>query len=518
MLRKVAGAAEVPCAFVVDYASRLVSQPQSLGDAERAFFAACEKLAYETTGLRRPRSDGPPPFNPIVWLINRPHDLPDWFVVRNECVRTLTASLPDREARAVAAAKLATDFVDYDTLEPPEQEKFIGQFADLTEGETLRSMLSIKTLAGEQSVPLAGVSDAVRLYKLGLPDNPWKKGHLRDKLRRPEEVLGRRVKGQQGAARKSMEILIRSAMGLSGAQAAARGGRPRGVLFFAGPTGVGKTELAKAITELIFGDEQAYRRFDMSEFSAEQSEARLIGAPPGYTGHDAGGELVNAVRERPFSVLLFDEIEKAHPRILDKFLQILEDGRLTDGRGETVHFSETVIIFTSNLGIYGEAGESDGDGSGERGQLVQLVQPGTPPAEVEATVRRAIEYAIRYQLGRPEILNRIGDNIVVFNFIDKNAAVEIVDAMLENVRARVRQEHSVTLSIPDDVVKLLRDHCTEKLDFGGRGVGNRLETAFINPLAVALFELGPAPDGQQQLTVRKVEDEDGARRVVLEWV
>ena len=370
VLRQVARAAEAPCAFVVDYASRFVAQPQNLGDAERALFAACEKLAYETTGLRSPRTDGPPPFNPVVWLINRPHDLPDWFVVGNGCIRMLTASLPDRDTRAVAAAKLAEDFADYGALESGEREKFIGQFADLTEGETLRSMSSIGMLAREQGVPLAGVSDAVRLYKLGLPDNPWKKGHLRDKLRSPEEVLGRRVKGQQGAARKSMEILIRSAMGMSGAQAAAQGGRPRGVLFFAGPTGVGKTELAKAITELIFGDEQAYRRFDMSEFSAEQSEARLIGSPPGYIGHDAGGELVNAVRERPFSVLLFDEIEKAHARILDKFLQILEDGRLTDGRGETVHFSETVIIFTSNLGIYGEAGKSDGDGNGEPGRMV----------------------------------------------------------------------------------------------------------------------------------------------------
>src|SRR5690606_1955709 len=115
-------------------------------------------------------------------------------------------------------------------------------------------------------------------------------------------------------------------------------------------TGVGKTELAKALAEVLFGAEDAYIRFDMSEFSAEHSEARLIGAPPGYVGHSAGGELTNAVRERPFSVLLFDEIEKAHPRILDKFLQILDEGRLTDGSGSTVHFSESLIVFTSNLG------------------------------------------------------------------------------------------------------------------------------------------------------------------------
>ncbi|MHB9308697.1 AAA family ATPase, partial [Fusobacterium polymorphum] len=121
-------------------------------------------------------------------------------------------------------------------------------------------------------------------------------------------------------------------------------------LFFVGPTGVGKTELAKSLASFIFGDENACIRFDMSEYNHEHSDQRLVGAPPGYVGYEAGGQLTNAVKEKPFCVLLFDEIEKAHGRILDKFLQILEDGRLTDGKGETVYFSETIIIFTSNIG------------------------------------------------------------------------------------------------------------------------------------------------------------------------
>lgn len=516
-LRAVAGARDLRCGFVVDYASRLVSRPQDLEGRERTFFAACEKLAHETRELRAPDPGGPAPFNPIVWLINGPNDLPDWFVVRNERIRALTASLPDRDTRGVAAAKLAKGFADHDQLQPQDRAKFIGQFADLTEGETLRSMLAIDTLAREDGLPLAKVSDAVRLFKLGLPDNPWKKGDLPGKLRRAEEVIGGRVKGQQAAVRKSMEILVRSVMGLSGAQAAVRGGRPRGVLFFAGPTGVGKTELAKAITELLFGDEQSYRRFDMTEFSEEHSAARLIGSPPGYIGHDAGGELVNAVRERPFSVLLFDEIDKANRGILDKFLQILEDGRLTDGRGETVHFSEAVIIFTSNLGIYGED---------ETGRRVQLVGPDTPPAEVEEKVLKEIKRVFRERLERPELLNRIGDNIVVFSFIGPSAANEIFDVMLTNVVARVTQEHAIDLSIPENVSGELRDWCTADLDFGGRGIGNRIETAFINPLSVALFEHDLAGGGQQPsagrgdqlpIKVRRIVVEDnGARRVELE--
>ena len=506
-LRAVAGARDVPCAFVVDYASRLVSRPQDLGDDERTFFAASEKLAHETQPLRAPVPDGPPPFNPIVWLINRPNDLPDWFVVRNEGIRVLTASLPDRETRAVAAATLAKGFADYGQLPSDERAKHIGQFADLTEGETLRSMVAINTLAREQGASLARVSDAVRLYKLGLPQNPWKKAHLRDKLRQPDEVIGRRVKGQRAAARKSMDILIRSVMGLSGAQASASGGRPRGVLFFAGPTGVGKTELAKAITELIFGDEQAYRRFDMSEFSSEHSEARLIGSPPGYIGHDAGGELVNAVRERPFSVLLFDEIEKSHPRILDKFLQILEDGRLTDGRGETVYFSEAVIIFTSNLGIYVK---------GDSGQRVLNVGMETPYAEVERKIRTAIENHFRLELERPELLNRIGDNIVVFDFIRQDAANQIFHTMVANIVARVLEEHAMALSVPDDELDGLRAWCTADLAFGGRGIGSRIETAFINPLSVALFNLERPVVGHRQVTVQWIVDDDsGAHSIKL---
>jgi ATP-dependent Clp protease ATP-binding subunit ClpA len=282
-------------------------------------------------------------------------------------------------------------------------------------------------------------------------------------------------------------------MGLTGAQARSSGGRPRGVLFFAGPTGVGKTELAKTLTQLIFGDERAYLRFDMSEFSEEHSGARLLGAPPGYIGFDAGGELTNAVREKPFSVVLFDEIEKAHPRILDKFLQILEDGRLTDGRGDTTYFSETVLVFTSNLGIYVE------DAQGKR---VQNVRPGDPYRDVEVKVREAIGDYFKYRLSRPEILNRIGDNIVVFNFITSEVAEQIFDGMLKNVARRLFDEFKLRLSMPENVRTALLARCTRDLSNGGRGVGNQLESAFINPLSRALFEHDL--EGKERVTVSAI--------------
>jgi ATP-dependent Clp protease ATP-binding subunit ClpB len=294
-------------------------------------------------------------------------------------------------------------------------------------------------------------------------------------------------------------------MGLTGAQTRSSGNRPRGVLFFAGPTGVGKTELAKTLTELIFGDERAYIRFDMSEFAEEHTGARLLGAPPGYIGYDAGGELTNAVREKPFSVVLFDEIEKAHPRILDKFLQILEDGRLTDGRGETAYFSEAILVFTSNLGIYVED---------DHGRRIQNVSLDDPQDVVESRVRGAIQDYFKFRLSRPEILNRIGDNIVVFGFITPGVAAQIFAGMLRNVQARVRNEHKVELAIDEAVRARLQDLCTRDLSNGGRGIGNRLESLFVNPLSRALFRF--PLEGRREVAVRALtEDESHVMNVEL---
>jgi ATP-dependent Clp protease ATP-binding subunit ClpB len=183
-------------------------------------------------------------------------------------------------------------------------------------------------------------------------------------------------------------------------------------------------------------------------------------------------------------VVLFDEIEKAHPRILDKFLQVLEDGRLTDGRGDTVYFSETVVVFTSNLGIFRRAGR----------RWVQDVKSDLPPAEVEQRVRSAIDAYFRFELQRPELLNRIGDNIVVFDFIRPAIAEQIFVKALDSVIERVRQSGALEIVLSEPARERLLAACVTDLDNGGRGIGNRLEACFVNPLARALFELD-APRG-----------------------
>jgi ATP-dependent Clp protease ATP-binding subunit ClpA len=289
--------------------------------------------------------------------------------------------------------------------------------------------------------------------------------------------------GSGDAVTHMLDIVKRAVTGIGQSP---RGGRPRGVAFLAGPTGVGKTELAKTITSLLFGDDSAYIRFDMSEFSAEHSDQRLIGAPPGYVGYDVGGELTNAVREKPFSVLLFDEIEKAHPRILDKFLQVLDDGVLTSGRGDRVYFSETFIVFTSNLGIYTP---------GPSGERVANVTPDETFDTVKRKVRGEIEKHFKSVLNRPEILNRIGENVIVFDFIRSDVADEIFDQMVDALLNDVRSlGYGVSLS--KTARATLRSLCLADLSNGGRGIRNQVEAHLINPLSRALFDSG-AETGRQ---------------------
>ncbi|HEX6002107.1 MAG TPA: AAA family ATPase, partial [Hyphomicrobiaceae bacterium] len=293
----------------------------------------------------------------------------------------------------------------------------------------------------------------------------------------------------------------RAATGIGGK----RGGRPRGVAFLAGPTGVGKTELAKTITSLLFGDESAYIRFDMSEFSAEHADQRLIGAPPGYLGYDSGGELTNAIRQKPFSVVLFDEIEKAHPRILDKFLQILDDGVLTSGRGERVYFSESLIIFTSNLGMTRTL---------QDGSRVANATPGEPLDEVRRKVRHEIERHFKLEISRPEILNRIGENVIVFDFIRPPVAREILELMVGRVVDDVRAEQQLTLSFTSQARAHLEELCLGDLSNGGRGIRNQVEVHLINPLARALFALDPRPG--DSIAIADVRIERGMTTLTLD--
>lgn len=469
--------ADEPVALIVDYASRLTVRKDAPTTQEHQLFTRALVASHQA----RPRPHGAPKrafFNTVIWIVEREGDLPDWLTVGNPRIRSVPLPRPDHAARRTFAQTLLRTFPGFTAAPVGDMAEALDAFAGPTEGMLLVDLAAVTQLARSEGLGFAAIGDAVRRYKVGVEDDPWARLG-RERIAKGAATLRERVKGQERALVHMLDVVKRATTGVG---APGRGGRPRGVAFLAGPTGVGKTELAKALTELLFGDEGAYIRFDMSEFSAEHADQRLIGAPPGYVGYDAGGELTNAVREKPFSLLLFDEIEKAHPRILDKFLQVLDDGVLTSGRGDRVYFSETFIVFTSNLGIY----RLEPDGS-----RVANVTAAQPFAEVEAAVRAEITRHFKLVLNRPEILNRMGDNVVVFDFVRPAIAQAILDGMLASVSRELAREKELVVSFTPRAKEDLRRLCLADLANGGRGIRNKVETHVLNPLARAVFENNP---------------------------
>jgi hypothetical protein len=472
-----------PVAMVIDFASRLIVRNDALSPAEHQLFTRALLLSHTA----RPRPSGEdrvPFFNTIIWIVDKEGDIPDWFLIGNPRIRHIPIAKPDHLARGAVAPQLLRSLPGGQKAPQDSIAKANHAFIDETEGLLLLDMNAIAQLGRSEAVDFKNISDAVRRYKVGVTEDPWQKID-RAKLRRAKDFVHQRVKGQDHAVIHMLDIVKRAVTGVG----RSRRGAPRGIAFLAGPTGVGKTELAKTITSLLFGDDSAYIRFDMSEFSAEHADQRLIGAPPGYVGYDVGGELTNAIREKPFSVVLFDEIEKAHPRILDKFLQVLDDGVLTSGRGERVYFSESFIVFTSNLGIYSL------DSSGAR---VLNVTAEEPLEAVSTKVRAEIEKHFKLVLNRPEILNRIGENIIVFDFIRKDVAVQIFEQMVDGLLSDVAQlGFAVTLS--PQARNTLRRLCLADLSNGGRGIRNQVETLLINPLSRALFDSNARPGARYEV-------------------
>lgn len=464
-----------PIALFADFASRLLIRADHPNENEQRGFTRALVLSHAV--MPRPiGKEARPYFNTVFWIVDKEGDLPDWLTVRNPRIRHIPVPVPDHRVRRMIADTLSPNITGGSELSTDEHKKQLNIFVESTEGLLVADLVGIALLCHAEGLKLSEIGEAVRRYKLGVTEDPWREVD-RAKLQGAEEFIRKRIKGQAHAVTHMLDLIKRSVSGLVTREGG--GGRPRGVAFLAGPTGVGKTELAKTITELLFGDESACIRFDMSEFSAEHSDQRLIGAPPGYVGYDVGGELTNAIRQRPFSVVLFDEIEKAHPRILDKFLQVLDDGVLTSGRGERVYFSESFLIFTSNLGI---------NRVNPDGERVPNVLPNEPFDTVQSKVESEISRHFKFTLGRPEILNRIGENIIVFDFIREDVAKEIFASMLESLVERVHRAQQVIVEISESANTELKKLCTADLSNGGRGIRNQLEAHFVNPLARVLFE------------------------------
>ncbi len=471
--------------FVLNFASRLDACNLRQAEANTMFLnLMAATIAGQTSQLC---------CSSVVMVVDKYNDIPAWMYLNNPNIRTVSVSIPDRMVRRQYLENLCGELGPFQLLSKEDYEpgkKFVAE----TEGMQLQELKQILKLAYRKDIKPDDISLAFRLYKYGVLDNPWENLE-NDILVHIERKLEGRVKGQDEALTKVKAVVTRAVKGLSGLQHSGASQKPKGILFFAGPTGVGKTETAKALAESIFGDENACIRFDMSEYREAASDQKLFGAPPGYVGYEGGGQLTNAVKTRPFSVLLFDEIEKAHPSILDKFLQILEDGRMTDNQGNTVYFGETIIIFTSNIGMTKEVEE--GFGHVRREPTISILDPQVPDTEdfrqqVSTLVTEGVKNYFT-DIGRPELLNRLGnDNIVVFQFINKKDAETICDYKLDKICENIRNAKGIEI-LTDEVRELLRRKAVLERSNGGRGVGNMLEREFLNPLAVFICTLPDQP-------------------------
>ena len=478
-----------PVALIIDFASQLTIRANNLTAAEHQLFTRALVLSHQARA-RPAGTNRNPFFNTLIWLVEKEGDLPDWLLVNNPRIRHIPVSKPDSTFRRALASALIKGLSGWQQATPELLAKAEATFVNSTEGMLLLDMNAITTLARVEGLTINDISDAVRRYKVGVTEDPWQKIE-RQKIEQADDFVYQRVKGQNHAVVHMLDIIKRA---ITGVGVNRKGNRPRGVVFLAGPTGVGKTELAKTITSLLFNDESAYIRFDMSEFSSEFSDQRLIGSPPGYVGYDVGGELTNAIREKPFSVVLFDEIEKAHPRVMDKFLQILDDGVLTSGRGERVYFSEALIIFTSNLGIYKLS---------ETGERIANVSAHDQFDDVQEKVKNEIERHFKFVLNRPEILNRIGENIIVFDFIRPDVAEQIFQQMIDGVIEDL-QTQGVILSFTPEALQSLKKIALADLSNGGRGIRNQIEAHLLNPLARELFKLNPQAGQALEVTQLQV--------------
>jgi ATP-dependent Clp protease ATP-binding subunit ClpB len=294
----------------------------------------------------------------------------------------------------------------------------------------------------------------------GIPVSRLQEGE-RSKLTHMEDRLANRVIGQKSAIKAVSNAVRRARAGLQDEN------RPIGSFLFLGPTGVGKTELSKALAEFLFDDENAMTRIDMSEYMEKHSVARLIGAPPGYVGYEEGGQLTEAVRRRPYSVILFDEVEKAHPDVFNSLLQVLDDGRITDGQGRTVDFRNTVIIMTSNIGSHAIQEEANSE-------------------QREALVRDALR-----QFFRPEFLNRI-DEVIIFDRLDARDLSEIVKVQLQRVVSRLAKQN-IGLVLTDEAVRKIADDGYDPV-FGARPLKRAIQKLVLDPLSLDMLD-GKFVDG-----------------------
>lgn len=410
----------------------------------------------------------------IIFISETLGDFPEKLTVNNPYVSTIYIDYPEEDEREA----YIKDILNFFSLREKTGEdsnsikEDFNIFLKITGKRKLKEVSNIFQKAEETKTIFdseKSIKDIVNDYDFGEKKSPWI--NLKNStIKRLEEKLKKRVKGQDEAIEFVKKVIYRAKLNLNGVMQP-YSTKPTGVMFFTGPSGVGKTELAKALTECIFGDESAFKRFDMSEYKSAESINKLIGSDPGYVGYNEGGQLTNWIMSNPYSVILFDEIDKANVKIWDTFLQILEDGRLTDNKGNTGYFTESIIIFTSNIG---------------NAEFNEIAEKNPKKHYLDA-----LNKYFEKEVGRVEILNRFGDNKIVFNHISEDVFEEIIETKLEivikNMKKRIKN-----LELEIENIEEMKQFFMKKLEtskkFGARLVNTLIENYFINEFSIFYTE------------------------------
>jgi ATP-dependent Clp protease ATP-binding subunit ClpA len=454
------------------YLDKLVSYKSTYAPDEMELILRLEKIIENITSNNR-----------LIMVALRDTMIPVELYTNSPKTAVISIPVPDKEDR--------TAYLKFRLGE----HKYLDLITDLSDGLYLRDLdIVASEIKSKSELGNKEIKQLINKYRIGEQEDYWGKLDIEKINDAFDWFTGDKgVKGQDEAVQRVIDTLTLARAGLSG-MSSGTASKPKGVLFFAGPTGVGKTFLAKNLAEFLFGSKEAFIRFDMSEFKEEHTVSKFIGSPPGYVGYERGGLLTNAVRERPFSVVLFDEIEKAHPKIMDMFLQILDEGRLTDSRGQTVFFTETVIIFTSNIGT--RTANSRGNPIEEREKIDKILSEKGSEKEQKIKVhnhfRKAVEDFFMFEISRPELLNRIGNNIIPFNYINNSEIQkDIVKSNLKRVKEdfedRFKSKH-YSLQFSDSVVEYLVAKNGDRIaEFGGRSVTTSIEDEVMKPLSNKLL-------------------------------
>lgn len=473
-------------AIIVDAPDLVLHDPGTASAAERRHLGEFRRLASVAQTGRH-----------YIMLVMR-HDVTPatWLTSSVPHLEPVVVPLPDGEERLVRLKADANDFYGVSEMSDDAIEESCRELAGLADGLTIDETAALAPSSRIESLGLQEPRRLISVARFGRRNVPL--SITRERARAAHRELSRRVVGQPDAVSAVTRALRAAASGIDAASDPAGSRRkPLFTLVFAGGTGVGKTELAKAIAELVFGDERALVRFDMSEFQQEHEVARLIGAPPGYVGHDAGGQLTRAVAGRPATLLLFDEFEKADPRVLDLFIQIIDDGRLTDGTGRTVDFTGAGIVFTTNLGaeiVYRRMRDKAGLGYDE--------------------LAREVRAAIEGQL-RPELVGRLQGGIVVFDALSMESVSGIAQKCLERLVLSARRQAGLEVLL--DAPRLVHRVTQELVRRGGEGgmaaalaTGGRAVESAVSDIVTAaiqewVVEYDPPPGTRIHVGINRSE-------------